>query len=113
MQINFTAFFDHIYQGCRYFWPWLYSQSKLIQTPSTFHTLSQFIRYSLENGNKIWQELRVKLCQNKFILIMSDNFDRKVCDGLQSTKMIQLLNISTQLDETNYQAMLNLVHSVV
>ncbi len=50
-----------------------------IQTPSTFLTLSQFIRYSSENGNKIWQELRVKLCQNKFILIMSDNFDGKVC----------------------------------
>ncbi len=26
---------------------------KFIQTPSTFLTLSQFIRYSLENGNKI------------------------------------------------------------
>ncbi len=25
-------------------------------------------------------------CQNKFILIISDNFDRKVCNGLQSTK---------------------------
>ncbi len=34
---------------------------KFIQTPSTFLTLSQFIRYSLENGNKIWQELQVKL----------------------------------------------------
>ncbi len=45
---------------------------KFIQTPSTFLTLSQFIRYScsLENSNKIWQELRVQLCQNKFILIM-------------------------------------------
>ncbi len=38
-------------------------------------------------------------CQNKFIL--SDNFDRKVCNGLQSTKIIQLLNLSTQLDNTN------------
>ncbi len=27
-------------------------------TPSTFLTLSQFIRYSLENGNAIWQELK-------------------------------------------------------
>jgi len=26
---------------------------KFIQTPSTFLTLSQFIHYSLENGNKI------------------------------------------------------------
>jgi len=26
---------------------------KFIQTPSRFLTLSQFIRYSLENGNKI------------------------------------------------------------
>ncbi len=58
-----------------------YSQPTFIQTPSsTFLTLSQFIRYSVENGNKIWQELWVKLCQNKFILIMSDNFDRKVCN---------------------------------
>ncbi len=31
---------------------------KFIQTPSTVLTLSQFIRYSLENGNKIWQELK-------------------------------------------------------
>ncbi len=33
---------------------------KLIQTPSTFLTLSQFIHYSLENGNKMTrtQELR-------------------------------------------------------
>ncbi len=35
---------------------------KCIQTPSTYLTLSQFIHYSLENGN------------NKWILIMSDNF---------------------------------------
>ncbi len=38
---------------------------------------------------KIRQELRVTLCQNKFILIMSDNFDRKVCSGLQSTKKLK------------------------
>ncbi len=25
-------------------------------------------------------------CQNKLILIMSDYFDRKVCNGVQSTK---------------------------
>ncbi len=24
MHFIFTAFFYHIYQGCRYFWPWLY-----------------------------------------------------------------------------------------
>ncbi len=65
----------------------IYSQTKIQtkivegETPSTFLTLSQFICYSLENGNKIWQELIVKLCQNKFILIMSDNFDRKVCNN--------------------------------
>ncbi len=29
-------------------------------------TLSQFIHYSLENDDKIWQELRVKRCQNKY-----------------------------------------------
>ncbi len=28
----------------------------------------------------------LKLCQNKFILIMSDNVDRKLCNGLQSNK---------------------------
>ncbi len=50
---------------------------KFIQTSSTFLTLSQFIHYSLENGNKIWQELRVELCQNKLILIMLDNFDKE------------------------------------
>ncbi len=32
---------------------------------------------------------------------MSDNFDRKVCNGLQSTEIIQLLNLSTQLDNTS------------
>ncbi len=32
---------------------------------------------------------------------MSDNFDRKVCNGLQSTKIVQLLNLSTQLANTN------------
>ncbi len=37
--------------------------------------ISQFICYSLENGNKIWQE-------KKFILIMSDNLRRKVCNEL-------------------------------
>ncbi len=42
--------------------------------------LSQFICYSFENCNKILQELRVKLCQNKLILKMSDNFDRNVCN---------------------------------
>ncbi len=40
-------------------------------------------------------------CQNEFILIMSDKFDRKVCNGLQSTKIIQLWNLSTQSDNTN------------
>ncbi len=56
--------------------------------------------FAMVYGNKIWQELRVKLCQNKFSLIMSDNFDRKVCDGLQSTKIIQTavsMTIFTQL----------------
>ncbi len=31
---------------------------KCIQTPSTFLILSQLIRYSLENGNTICQELK-------------------------------------------------------
>ncbi len=39
---------------CKYFLNiYMYSQTKFIQTPSTFLTLSQFIHYSLENGNKI------------------------------------------------------------
>ncbi len=64
-----------------------YSQTKIYSdTFNISHVISQFICYSLENGNKVWQELRVKLCQNKFILIMSDNFDWKVCNGLQSIK---------------------------
>lgn len=37
---------------------------KLIQTPSTFMKWSQFIRSSLESGNKIYQESRVTLPQN-------------------------------------------------
>ncbi len=36
---------------------------KFIQTPSTFLILSQFILHSLENGIKIWQELRVELSE--------------------------------------------------
>ncbi len=41
-------------------------------------------------------------CQNKFILIMSDNFDRKVCNELGWIAVnCQLLNLSTQLDNTN------------
>ncbi len=41
----------------------------------TFNISHIIIRYSLESGNNIRQ---VKLCPNKFILIMSDYFDRKV-----------------------------------
>ncbi len=36
------------------------------------HIISQFTRYSLESGNKIWQELLLN-CLNKWILIISDN----------------------------------------
>ncbi len=87
---------------------------KYIQTPLTFLTLSQFIRYSLVNCNKIWQELRVKLWQNKFILIMSDNFDNE----LQSTKnsdncWYDNINTTTNSLLTNYQAMLNFVQILV
>ncbi len=53
---------------------------KFIQTPSTFLILSQFIRYSLENGNKIWQELKSETVSEQIHLDMSDNFDRKVCN---------------------------------
>ncbi len=56
----------------------------------------QFIRYRLENGNKI-----VKPCQNKFILIMSDNFDRKACNEFTAGKC--------RFRSTNYQEMLNVV----
>ncbi len=45
----------------------MYSQTNIYShTFNISHIISQFIRYSLENGNKIWQELRVKLCQNTF-----------------------------------------------
>ncbi len=33
----------------------------------------------------------LKLCQNQLILIMSDNFDIKVCNGLINQKLRQLL----------------------
>ncbi len=45
---------------------WLCIKAKCIQTPSTLLTPSQFIRSSLENGNKSWEEL------NELILMMSD-----------------------------------------
>ncbi len=32
-------------------------------TVNISHIISQFIRYGLENGNKIWQELRFKLSE--------------------------------------------------
>ncbi len=38
-----------------------------------------------------YDKLRVELCQNQFILIMSDNFDEKVCNGLINQKFRQLL----------------------
>ncbi len=43
------------------------SQIKLIQTPSKFLTLVQFIRYSLENGikKKYDKNSRVKLSHNR------------------------------------------------
>ncbi len=63
-------------------------QPKCIQTPSTFLTLSQFIRYSWkENGIKYDNNSELNWTnQNKIILIMLDYFDRKACNGLQSTK---------------------------
>ncbi len=44
-----------------------------------------------------------ELCQNEFILIMSDNFDRKVYMKWITIKqkIFQLLNLSTQLDNIN------------
>ncbi len=85
--------------SCMYY---TYSQTKIYS--DTFNISHIITVYSLnsslgENGNKTWQELRVKLCQNKFI--MSDYFNRKVCDGLKSTKHYSLLNLSKQLDNTN------------
>ncbi len=49
---------------------------------------------------------------------MSDNFDRKVCNGLQSTKNsdnCKYDNIYTTINTllNNYQAMLHFVQSVV
>ncbi len=63
------------------------------------HTISLFS--SLENGNKILQELGVKLHQNKFIFITSENFERKVCKELGWIAVRSLLNLSAQLDNTN------------
>ncbi len=76
---------------------------KCIQIPSTFLTLSQFIHNRLENGKKIWQELRAELnCVWKIIiLLMADNSDRKVYNELGWIAVsFQLLNVSTQLDNT-------------
>ncbi len=44
-----------------------------------------------------------ELCQNEFILIMSDNFDIKVYMKWITIKqkIFQLLNLSTQLDNIN------------
>ncbi len=61
---------------------YIHIKSKYILAPSTFLTLSQFVRFSLEMVIKNDMNSRVKLCQNKLILIMSDNFDRKVCNEL-------------------------------
>ncbi len=43
----------------------------------------------------------VKLCQNKFSLIMSDNFDRKVCDDYNQPKLFRQLLVWQYLH--NYQ----------
>ncbi len=55
-------------------------QTKIDSDAFNISTLSQFILYSLENVNKIFQELRVKLCQNRLIWIMSDNFERNLVE---------------------------------
>ncbi len=58
----------------------------------------------------------IKYDKNKFILIMSDNVDRKVCNGLQSTKNSDCYdNIYTTINTlfTHYKAKLILVQSVV
>ncbi len=72
-----------------YIYIYICSQTKIF-------TLTQLIRYSLENGNKIWQELIVKLRQNKFILIMSDNFDRKVCNKTWSGQSVKSIHFWSQ-----------------
>ncbi len=53
---------------------WQHVPPSHLQHFSHYH----FICCSLVNSDNIWQELRVKMCQNKFTLIMSNNFDRKV-----------------------------------
>ncbi len=95
-------------------------QPKCIQTPSTFLTLSQFIRYSWkENGIKYDNNSELNWTnQNKIILIMLDYFDRKACNGLQSTKNYSTVKFKFTIrlykfSSTNYQAMLNFVQSVV
>ncbi len=62
---------------------WQHVPPSHLQHFSHYH----FICCSLVNSDNIWQELRVKMCQNKFTLIMSNNFDRKVYYALQSTKI--------------------------
>ncbi len=56
--------------------------------------------------------MRVKLSQSKLILIISDNFDRKVCNefGLIAVKFKNTI-ILNQFS-SNQQAMLRLVQSV-
>ncbi len=66
----------------------IYGQIKMdSDTFNISHIIKVYLLY-FRKCNKMWQELRVELCQNKVILIMSDNFDRKVCNGLQSTKKL-------------------------
>ncbi len=79
---------------------YIYSQTQIYsETFNISHIISQFIHYSLD-------------------LIMSDKFDRKVCNGLQSTKNYLALKFKYtirqyQFRSTNYQAMLNFVQSMV
>ncbi len=80
-----------------------HSQTKMYSdTFNISQIISKCIRYSSEKGNKIWKEPRVKLFQDKFILIMSDNFDRKVCNELGWIAVsCHLLNLCKQLDNAN------------
>jgi len=68
--------------------------------PSTFFIFSKFIRYSLENGNKIWQELRVIKSVDISLglaILLLDCMSHKWI----RLNSCQLLHLSTQWDNTN------------
>ncbi len=64
------------------------------------HIILQFIRYSLENGNKNDKNSELTVAE-QMNLIMSDNLIERFVMDYNQPKIIQLLHLSTQLDHTN------------